>query len=205
VSRLLRARSRAGLDGRVHLDHHPFLLEEVNGRPTPQRVLAAEIPILADLDPDAGWRTWRASPYEWPVSTLLPAEAVQAAKAQGLVASEALDRALRVAFFRDSRCITMRHVVLEIARETPGVDAAALEHALDDGAARRETMRAFAVARDVAKGSPHVFLPDGTDSHNPGIDMRPPDDDHPFPHVERDDPSVYEQLVRRAAGQRRVA
>lgn len=199
VFRLHRARSRAGLGGRVYLDHRPFILEEVNERPTPQRILASEIPILADLEPDAGWRPWSRSPYEWPVSTLLAMEAVQAAKEQCLSASEALDRSLRVALFADSRCVTMRHVILDVARHTHGVDAAVLEDSLDRGTARAELTRLFAVARDVATGSPHVFLADGTDVPNPGITMRPAGDGHPFPHVERDDPSVYDELVRRAA------
>jgi predicted DsbA family dithiol-disulfide isomerase len=205
VHRLRRARARAGLEGRLRIDHRPFILEAVNERPTPQRVLAGEIPIIAALEPDAGWSVWARSAYEWPVSTLLAMEAVQATKRQSADASEALDRALRLAFFRDSRCVTMRHVVLDVAAKTEGVDAEALEDALDRGVARADLMRGFEDARAVAKGSPHVFLPDGSDVANPGITMQPAGDGRDFPQVERDDPAVYDDLVRRAVGTQRVA
>jgi predicted DsbA family dithiol-disulfide isomerase len=200
VFRLLRARRVAGLDDDVVLDHRPFLLEELKHPPTPRKILEAEIPVLASLEPDAGWQVWPGSPYEWPVSTMTAAEAVQAAKSQSPRASEALDRALRVAFFRDGRCITLRHVVVDVARETDGVDADAVGCALDDGSARATLMREFAAARDAAKGSPHVFLPDGTDVLNPGVEMHwEGEHGHGFPQVDKDDPGACDDLVRRAA------
>jgi len=205
VHRLRRARARAGLDGRLLIDHRPFVLELVNERPTPQRVLAGEIPIIAALEPDAGWSVWSAPPYEWPVSTLPAMEAVQAAKTQGLAVAEELDRALRLAFFRDSRCVTMRHVIVDVAQATPGVDDDAIADALDSGSARRALMDGFAEARSTAKGSPHLFLPDGADVANPGITMQPSGDGSDFPRVERDDPSAYDELVREAVGERQVA
>ena len=58
-------------------------------------------------------------------------------------------------------------------------------------------MRDFDVAgTDVVQGSPHAFLPDGTDVANPGIDMHP---EHGVPVVDADDPSAWDDLVRRAA------
>ena len=71
-----------------------------------------------------------------PVTTLLPLEAVQAAKSQNLAASEQLDRALRVALFAESRCISMLHVVLDLAKQCTHVDAVALEAQLHRGTAR---------------------------------------------------------------------
>ena len=54
---------------------------------------------------------------------MLPAlEAVQAAKAQSWHASEQLDRALRKAFWAQGRCISMRHVILDVAKQTGAVD-----------------------------------------------------------------------------------
>jgi hypothetical protein len=49
------------------------------------------------------------------------------------------------------------------------------------------------------QGSPHLFLPDGTDVHNPGVTMhwvgpKPGG----FPVVDAHDPSVYEDLLTRA-------
>jgi predicted DsbA family dithiol-disulfide isomerase len=173
VARLLAARSRLGLDDDVQIDHRAFPLELANERATPWSVLSAEVPVVASIEPDAQWQAWRAPPWEWPVSTLLALEAVQAAKEQSLQTSEALDRALRVALFAQSRCITMRHVVLDVARATPAVDANALETTLDEGRFRKTVLQQWRTADAAgAKGSPHLFLPDGSDAHNPGIEMR---------------------------------
>lgn len=70
------------------------------------------------------------------MTSLLPNEAVHAAKAQGPVAAERLDMALRLAFWRDSRCISMRHEILDVADGCEGVDVDALREAIDDGRAR---------------------------------------------------------------------
>ncbi len=55
-------------------------------------------------------------------------------------------------------------------------------------------------AKEEVKGSPHVFLADGTDAHNPGIEMhwegRPGEG---FPVIDRDEPAIYDELVGRAA------
>src|SRR5947209_13791354 len=132
VYRLLTARERLGLGDAVRPDHRAFPLEIFNRRPTPRRVVSAEVPVVGGLDPKAGWQVWQEDLSTWPVTTLPALEAVQAAKEQGLAASERLDRALRVAFFGQSRCISMRHVILEVA-DGCGVDADALAAALDDG------------------------------------------------------------------------
>jgi predicted DsbA family dithiol-disulfide isomerase len=201
VHRLLVARHRLGLDDEVVLDHRAFPLEVFNRRPTPRLVLSAEVPVVGGLDPDAGWQVWQGDLATWPVTTLLALEAVQAAKEQGLAASERLDRALRVAFFGQSRCISMRHVVLEVA-DACGVDAEALREALDEGRARRTVFEQCQSAEDGdVKGSPHVFLPDGSDAHNPGIEMEwVGEHGAGFPVIGKDDPRVYDDLVTRAAG-----
>ncbi len=201
VHRLLAARRRLGLDGRVVLDHRAFPLEVFNRRPTPKRTLDAEIPVAGALDPAAGWQPWQDEPQNWPVTTLLALEAVQAAKEQSLEASERLDRSLRVAFFGESRCISMRHVILDVAEQCEAVDAGALADALDDGRARRSMFdqAAFAESSDV-KGSPHVFLADGTDAHNPGVEMHweGGGPETGFPVVTDDDPGIVDDLVRRS-------
>src|ERR671927_139585 len=89
VYRLRAARRRAGLDGRIHLDHRAFPLEVFNRRPTPRRILAAEVPVVGGLDPEAGWQIWQEDLATWPVTTLPALEAVQAAKEQGLAAANA--------------------------------------------------------------------------------------------------------------------
>ncbi len=201
VHRLHATRARLGLDDQVAIDHRAFPLELVNNRCTPRRVLAAEVPVAGALAPDFGFQVWQAPDAEWPVTTLPALEAVQAVKAQGLDAAAALDLGLRTAFFAESRCISMRHVVIDVASATAGVDVDALTKSLDEGTARSAVIEQWHAAQDgPVKGSPHLFLADGTDAANPGITMHwEGDHGRGFPVVDHDDPSVYDDLVRRAA------
>jgi len=199
VHRFHRERSRLALDERVVLDHRAFPLELVNGRCTPKRILAVEVPVVGALAPEFGWQVWQAPDSEWPVTTLPALEAVQAAKEQSLEASEALDLALRRALFAESRCISMRHVVLDVAAMTPEVDSDALAKALDNGTARHAVVEQWREAVDSAsvKGSPHFFLPDGTDVANPGITMHwEGEQGQGFPVVDADDPAIFEEPLR---------
>jgi predicted DsbA family dithiol-disulfide isomerase len=202
VWRLHDARRRLGLDGRVRFDHHAFPLELFNSEPTPRRVLEAEWPVAAQLAPRAGWQAWAAQPDAWPVTMLPPMEAVQAAKLQSLEASEELDRGLRRAFFGESRCVSLRHVILEVANECETVDVALLAAALDDGRARRALFDDWAVARGTeVRGSAHLFAPDGANAQNPGIAIGWTGDPGGggAATIEADDPSAIAELVRRAA------
>jgi predicted DsbA family dithiol-disulfide isomerase len=200
VERLHAARRRLHLDDDVRIDHRAFPLELANERPTPWNVLHAEVPVTGAIEPDAGWQMWQAPPSHWPVSTLPALEAVQAAKEQSLRASEELDRALRQALFAQSRCITMRHVVLDVAGACAAVDADALAVALDDGRFRKAVVQQWRAAQSCgADGSPHVFLPDGTDVHNPGIEMHwEGEHGQGFPVIDDDNPAIYDDLVKRA-------
>jgi predicted DsbA family dithiol-disulfide isomerase len=201
VWRLWDARRRLGLEDRVRFDHHAFPLELFNSEPTPKPRTDAEWSVAATLAPRAGWQPWSAPEHQWPVTMLPPMEAVQAAKLQSLAASEELDRALRRAFWAESRCVSMRHVILEVAAECDVVDAAALTDALDDGRARRALHDDWATARgDEVRGSAHVFAPDGTNDENPGITIGWADDGGEGTyHIEADDPGAIDDLVRRAA------
>ena len=202
LTRFYRTRAELGLDDEVRVDFGLFLLEDINRFPIPKRYLDAEIPVIGALEPDVGFQMWQGLPSNWPVTTLLANEAVHAAKRQSLRASEQLDYALRMAFFRDSRCISMRHVVVDVAAHCDQVDLTVLERALDDGAARAEMMRSYRERVDDVQGSPHFFLADGSDVHNPGITLHwigPPGKG--FPTVDADDPTAVDRLVRRAAGQ----
>lgn len=200
VHRLHEARAAADLVGEVLFDMRAFPLELFNERPTPKRTLDAETPVAGSLAPDAGWQMWARRDYEYPVTTLPALEAVQAAKEQGLRASEQLDRSLRRAFFGASKSISMRHVILEEAKACDAVDATALRDALDAGRARRRVLEQFQKADEAVKGSPHLFLPDGSDHHNPGLRLRwHGAHGRGFPVVESDDPDVYADIVARAA------
>lgn len=192
VTRWRRERERRGLEGRVFLDHRSFPLELFNRRPTPKRILDAEIPVAGALAPEAGWQAWQRQPYEYAVSTLLALEAIHAAKQQGLRASEELDVALRRAFFGQSRNVSLHHEIVEIAGECDGVDADAVDAALRRGSFRRFVFDDMEKARaSNVKGSPHFFL--GEESwHNPGVQMKwIGRAGEGFPVVEKDDPEVF--------------
>jgi predicted DsbA family dithiol-disulfide isomerase len=201
VFRLHRARANLGLEGDITFDMHAFPLEIFNEQPTPKKILDAEISVAGALDPDAGWQMWQGAESEYPVTMLPALEAVQAAKEQSLRASEQLDRALRVALFGHSRTISMRHEILDIAKRCPDVDVIKLGEALDEGRARTAVMDQKGIAEsDAVKGSPHVFMPDGTEVHNPGVELTwEGKHGEGFPVVKSDDPSIYESLLRNAA------
>jgi predicted DsbA family dithiol-disulfide isomerase len=200
IHRFRERRRALGLDGRVRLDHRLFLLEDVNRAPLDRRLVDSEISVLGTLAPGLGWRIFADDPSAWPVSSLLANEAVHAAKAQGHRAAEELDWALRMALFRDGRCITMRHVVLDVAGDCDAVDADAIGAALDDGRARGPMMAGYRSGRSVVQGSPHIFLADGSDVHNPGIALHwEGEPGRGYPVIDADDADVYDDSVRRAA------
>ncbi len=202
VWRLHDARRRLGLEGSVAFDHHAFPLELFNNEPTPRPQRDAEWREASTLAPRAGWQPWAAPDHAWPVTMLPPMEAVQAAKLQSLAASEDLHRGLRRAFWAESRCISLRHVILEVANECDALDVTALTAALDEGRARRALMDDWAVARgDEVRGSAHLFAPDGTNAQNPGITIGWQEDDSAaggIATVETDDPTAIEAIVRAA-------
>jgi predicted DsbA family dithiol-disulfide isomerase len=206
VHRLRQAREHLGL--RVRLDHHVFPLELFNG-PHPRRGTDTEAVGLGQVAPEAGFRVWTAADDLYPHTVLLAAEAVLAAKAQSLGAAEALDVALRRAFWSQSRSIGHRQVVLDVAAEAAGaapspaerIDVDALAEALGSGRHRRDLTADFAVARtDAIPGSPTLRLPDGATVTNPGLVVHW---EGPwaagYPIVDADDRTVHDDLLRRAA------
>ena len=66
-----------------------------------------------------------------------------------------------------------------------------------DGRARGPMMRDYRTHREDVQGSPHFFLADGSDVHNPGIEFHLEDE---VPVVDSDDTGAMAALVRRAAG-----
>lgn len=197
LHRFYAARTEAGLEEEVRVDHRLFLLEDVDRAPLSRSHVEAELPVLAGLAPDVGWQPWRGDAAAWPVTTLLANEAVHAAKAQGPAAAEQLDLALRHALFVAGRTVSLLHEVLDVAAGCPGVDAGVLQEALDDGRARGPMMRDYRTHRGEVRGSPHFFLADGSDVFNPGLELSW---EGGVPVVEHDDPAAVARLVRRAAG-----
>lgn len=199
VFRLHRARSLLGLENAIAFEHRSFPLELFNERPTPRQTLDAEIPVAGALEPDAGWQMWRRPDYHYPVTMLPALEAIHAARAQSDAAAEQLDRALRVAFFGASEIVSMRHVILSVAASCDAVDVDELGAALDDGRCRRSLMDDYETAESSdVKESPHVFVA-GADAHNPGVEMHwEGEHGKGFPVVDKDNPSIYEELIQRA-------
>lgn len=188
----------------LRIDHRAFPLELFNARPTPKGVLDPEVAAVAGLEPALGWSAWSAPESRYPVSTLLAMEAVQAAKREdigGLEGSDQLDAALRHAFYAESRCVSLHTEVVAVAEQCPLVDEAALEEALWRGTCRRVLKAQWELAAtDAVRGSPHLFLADGTGHHNPGIAFTwPPDTAGPVVHSYR--PESWRELVTAAVRQ----
>jgi predicted DsbA family dithiol-disulfide isomerase len=202
VHRLHETRKRLGLEGTLSLDHRAFPLELFNRRVNMRPGVDSEVAVVGALEPDAGWQLWQSPDWEYPVTMLPALEAVQAAKAQGMLASEQLDRALRQAFWARSQCVSMQHVIFEVAAETSLVDTDALAAELSTGHPRVAVLSQYAQARGGRVNcSPHVFLSDGTEMANPGIQRRWVNGGFGvgFPVIDSDDPSVYEKLLTHAA------
>lgn len=203
VHRLHATRARLGLEDRVSFDLRAFPLELLNDAPSPRPGTDSEVARMGSLEPAAGWQLWQAKDWLYPSTTLPALEAVLAAKEQGLHASEQLDLGLRRAFWAESRCISHRKVILDVAADTGVVDVGALTEALDDGRARRTLADHAAVSRtDRVNCSPHLFLPDGSDHANPGIDVGWEGAyGVGWPVIASDDPKVYEDVLTRAAAE----
>jgi predicted DsbA family dithiol-disulfide isomerase len=201
VLRLHAARARAGAEDELAIVHRALPLELLLERPIDRRVVDAEIPLCASLTPDLGWALWQRRPEEYPVTTLLACEAVQAAGAQSTRTAEQLDLALRRAFFAESRCISLRHEILAAAASCPDVDLDRLTGDLDTGAFRGAVMADFRASR--AAGIPcsgTVVRPDGTAVCNPGTTTAWIGDRMPrgTPVLVADDPAAYDRLVEEA-------
>jgi predicted DsbA family dithiol-disulfide isomerase len=200
LHRFYRARHEAGLDDRLEVDLRLFLLEDVNQTPLTSSIIEPEKPVVGPLEPELDIKPWQGDLSAWPVTSLPTNEAVHAARAQSPAAAEQLDMALRLAFWRDSRCVSMRHEILAIADGCDAVDTDDLRAALDDGRARGPMMAQYLRDQDVVQGSPHFFLSDGSDQHNPGISFHQQGTTGAgFPVLDGDDPKAYDELVRRAA------
>jgi predicted DsbA family dithiol-disulfide isomerase len=195
VHRLVAERARRGLTVELPIDHRPFPLELVNGRPTPKDLLDAEIDVCRELEPDAGWSE-PDDPWSFPVTTLPALQAVQAAKAQSAEISAMLDHALRTAMFRDWRCISVFPVVFEIAAEVGGLDVARLRSDVASGQGWSQIWSDLEQLVPLVPGSPTFVLPDGSMHHNPGIEVEGIADGEPV--VTKHDPGAVAELVERA-------
>ncbi len=200
LHRFRQARQRLGAV--VAVEHRTFALELFYG-PHPRRGTDTEAVGIGQAAPELDWRVWTAPDDQYPHSVLLAAEAVHAAQAQSLAAGEALDLALRRAFWTASRSITHRAVVLdvvdEVQRAGTDLDVAHLAAALDDGRHRRDIFADHVVAQtDAIQGSPTFRLLDGSTVHNPGTQVTWAGPwAEGFPVITAHDPAALDEIVRR--------
>lgn len=146
--------------GRVVIEHKALALEYVNRQPTPKPLLDSECPLLMLAEPDLPWAPWHAPLSEWPVTVWPAFEAVTCAGWQDASLADDLDWAIRTAFFAESRCISMRHVLIELA-EGVGLAMGHFTADFDSGRAHAQVIQE---ARDgwerlKVPGSPTFVLP----------------------------------------------
>jgi predicted DsbA family dithiol-disulfide isomerase len=174
--------------------------------PTPKHILAEETPMLALLEEDLPYEPWpEGRTSAWPVTFLPAFEAVKAAGALDPEAAWDLDWRIREAFFGEHRCVSLRHVLADLAEDV-GLDQGAFLEAFDAG-------HLEAVVAETEEGwyeeefthSPTIRLPDGSSHTNPGDHWTDFDPDQGW-RVTEFDPGLddarrrLEELVERAAG-----
>jgi hypothetical protein len=170
VHRLRAARDRDGID--VVFDQRPWPLELVNSRGTPRAVLTQETAVLSTEEPEL-FSAYRDE--SWPSSFLAAFELVAAARrVGGLRAAEDVDYALRIAFFRHSVDVSIRaglERAMKVARKFDAeLDSDAVLHAWSTEPVRADVLADFERSKALPiEGSPQIFWPDGSTSHNPGF------------------------------------
>ena len=156
--------------GRLVLQHCSLALEFVNREPTPKTATLAELALLVDEEPGISHAPWMRPESEWPV-TIWPAfEAVMCAERQSLALADELAWAIRVGLFAESRCISLRHELLDLAGAV-GLDRERFEADFDSGVAKRlvvaEARQGWEHLR--VDGSPTFVLPSGEQFASPGL------------------------------------
>lgn len=204
LHRLRQARARLGVE--VTFAPRAWPLEWVNRRGTPRAIVTAETAVLASHEP----RLFNAYRCEsWP-STFLPAfELVAAARrCHGLAAAENVDFALRLAFFRDSVDVSIAAGLrrsLEIAASmNEEVDVDAVIAAWTNSPVRAHVAADFREGQQLPiQGSPQIFWPDGSTTHNPGMA------DHYWRgglmRIRSADPGEPERLLRKSLEQHEIS
>jgi len=148
--------------GKITIVHRSLALEYVNRRPTPRNIIEAETPILMLEELDIPYHPWAVPLTEWPV-TMWPAfEAIKCAEEQSYALADELDWTIRKAFFAESRCISMRHVLFDLA-ESVGLDMARFAGSFDHGVNKHKVLEEARMGWETLKveGSPTFVLPSG--------------------------------------------
>lgn len=153
---------------RVRVAWKALALEIKNSQSTPKPILDQENPLMTRQEPDLPMSPRQAPDWEYP-GTILPAfEALACAREQGDDLAWAFSWRVRVAFFAESRNLAMRHVLLELARES-GLDGDRFAADWDSGTRRPRVLAESHHGWEVLKvqGSPTFLLPNGRQVFNP--------------------------------------
>ena len=156
--------------GTIVIEHKCLALEYVNREATPKPVLELELPVLVQEEPGIPYQPWRRPESEWPV-TMWPAfEAVKCAERQSLALADELDWAIRVAFFAQSCCISLRHVLLELAQQV-GLNMERFADDFDRGVTKYQVLQEAQEGweRLHVEGSPTFVLPSGKQISDVGL------------------------------------
>lgn len=159
--------AEAGED--VVVRHLSLAIEHVDEKCTPKHILDVETPLIVAEEPNLRWQPWSAPASEWPV-TMWPAfEAVKCAERQGWRQADEMAWRIREAFFARSRCVSMRHVLLDLARGVPDLDHARFVEDWDAGVAKRQVIEEAREGweRLDLEVSPTFVLPSGRRLANP--------------------------------------
>lgn len=147
---------------KIAIVHRSLSLEYINNRSTPKQILDNETPIILLEEPGIPYQPWFRPASEWPV-TMWPAfEAIKCAERQSFEQADDLDWAIRQAFFAESRCISMRHVLFELAKQV-GLDMDRFTADFDGGLGKRAVLEEAQMGWETLKveGSPTFVLPSG--------------------------------------------
>jgi predicted DsbA family dithiol-disulfide isomerase len=164
--RKLRSQEQAA----ITIVHKSLALEYVNREPTPKPLLDHELPVLVKEEPGIPYHPWQRPESEWPV-TMWPAfEAIKCAERQSLELADELDWAVRRAFFAESKCISMRHVLFELAEQV-GLEMGRFADDFDRGVAKYQVLQEAQEGWEHLRvaGSPTFILPSGKQISDVGL------------------------------------
>jgi predicted DsbA family dithiol-disulfide isomerase len=156
-------------EGRVQFSWKALSLEIHNRQPTPKNIVDVEIDLMLQQEPQLPIGPWKAPDWQYP-ATILPAfEGLDCAMLQGDGQAWEFNWRVRKAFFDEGRCISMRHVLVDLAAES-GLDVDRFSGDWDSGGSRSKVLADSRRGWEELQvpGSPTFVLPGGRRIHNPG-------------------------------------
>lgn len=159
-------------EGRVQVTWRALSLEYINRQSYPKPLFDAERSLFEQIEPNLPWQPWSRPEWQWPVTHWPAFEALACAQAQGPEAALAMSWALRHAYFAESRTLSMRHELFELAGELErqsALDARRFEDDWDHGRFKNQVAaESFSGWRELhLEGSATLILPDGQRFTNP--------------------------------------